>query len=67
MAKHSRGVIVALSSDIALRLLVTFISVVPMTALISSGLSRNPFSALSTTGGGAFEVVVDLVADAFGP
>src|SRR5271156_1628963 len=49
MGRHSLGSIVALSSDIATRLFVTFMSVAPMTVLICSGLSRNPFSASSAT------------------
>jgi hypothetical protein len=67
MARHSVGAIVAVSSDIAVRLFVTLISAAPMAVLICSGASRNPFSAPSATGGGAFVVVVDLVVDVLEP
>ena len=61
MAKHSLGVIVALSSDIASRVCVIFISMVPMTVLICSAGSSNPPSPRSATGGAVVVFVVDVV------
>lgn len=64
MAKHSLGSTKALSSDISTRLFVIAISVVPIAALISSGLSSSGGNALSRrTGSGG--LVVDVVVDVF--
>ena len=58
MARHSCGAILALSSDIEVRVFVTVISVAPIAASTCAGLSSNPSIALSATGGTNFVVVV---------
>src|ERR1700731_1112670 len=63
MARHSLGAIVALSSDIEVWVFVTVISVAPMAVLTCSGVSSNPSSAVSATGGAVVVVVVDVVVD----
>ena len=63
MARHSLGSIVALSSDIESWVFVTVISVAPITLLTCSGLSSNPGSAVSATGGGVVDMAVDVVVD----
>src|ERR1700682_1548471 len=67
MDRHSLGVIVALSSDIAKWVVVTAIPVAPMAVLTCSGLSSNPGSAVSARGGAVVVVAVDLVVDVLVP
>jgi hypothetical protein len=58
---------VALSSDIAKRVLVIVIPVAAMAVFTSSGLSSNPGSAVSARAGAVVVVAVDLVVDVWAP
>src|SRR5689334_6789959 len=67
MARHCLGSIVALSSEIAERVLVIVISVAHMAALAARGRAANPGSAVSGSGGAVVVVVVDSVVDVLVP